>query len=114
MANVLAVALVLFAIASSFIGATQAFWLAVLFSGVAFVVLGLLMFFSQSFRNKYYHTYAYDPESERVLSENEKEFFRRYSFPQRPIAAGACLIVLYLGTHQYLLSGIVSWLRTSF
>ena|ERR1700722_8824332 len=111
MTSIFIVAIALFIVSSFLVGTLQALWLAVLYLGFALIVLGILMFSSYSFREKYYRTYMHDPESDRVLSAKEKQFFHRYYFPQKPILAGICLIAIYWGTHQQLVAEIGSWLK---
>jgi hypothetical protein len=113
MVNTFIIAIAVFAVSSTFIGVMQGLWLAGLYLGVAFLVIGLLTMSSSPFRKQFYRRNMTDPEWERTHSKREKDFFDHYYFPPRGIIGGIGLIFLFWLTHQQLLLEIVDWLRRS-
>ena len=92
-----------------FVGVVEALWLAWLYLGIAFLVLGILLMSDDHFREKYYRSSLKDSEWERVHSEKDKKLFDKYYFPFRGILGGIAAIALYYIAHQQLFVAISTW-----
>lgn len=98
-----------------FIGAVEALWLAELYLGFAFVIVGSLMMSNARFRDKYYRINDMNSsEWERTRSEKQKKNCDKYYFPGRGIVGGIGMIFLFWLTHYQIFATIGSWLAKLF
>jgi hypothetical protein len=110
MATNLIIAIALFAVSALFVGTTEGFWLAMLYFGVAMVVMGVMMMSSQPFRERFYHRYMNDPGGDKLLSSKQRTFFDHYYYPLRAILAGLLMVALYCISHAQLIDSIIKHL----
>jgi hypothetical protein len=109
------VAILIFGVSFVFIGAVEALWLAELYLGFVFLIVGVLMMSNAQFRDKYYRINDMNSsEWERAHSEEEKNKFDKYYFPGRGIAGGIGMIFLFWLTHHQMFAAIGSWLAKLF
>ena len=105
------IAALLFIATSFVIGLVEALWLAELYLGFAYLVLGILLMSNSKRREQFYRSNMKDPVWEKSYSPEAKRLFDTFYFPSRGILAGVALIVLYLGIHQQLFTYVATLLE---